>query len=157
MKGPGGTQGGLGLFTLGMLLSAAALYFFFDSVRLETGMGFFGGMMRGGRGGGGAGGGGMMDTTSMGLLFIPLLLGLIFLFYNHKLKVGWVLFYVGIALLVIEIMSGMRPRFSMKTSHLLILFVTFAAGVGLMLRSNKAMGFQSEGDDIPKKKTAPGE
>ena len=73
-RGSGGTEGGIGMFFLGFALAGVALYFFFDSVRVDTrGYGWLSGAM----GGGGRGGGGMAglrETTSMGILFLPFLL-----------------------------------------------------------------------------------
>jgi len=132
---PGGTEGGGGKFALGFLLSAVALYFFFDSVLVDTrGSGWISGAMRGGRG---HGGGGMGETTSMGLIFLPFFIGIIALFYNAKLKWGWYVTWIGLAVIVIEIVSRIRFLLQMKVSHLVILIVVFAAGAGLMLQSYK--------------------
>ena len=90
-----------------------------------------------------------VKPPSMGILFLPLLIGLILLFYNAKLRAGWVLFYVGIAILVVEILSSIRFYTNMKTSHLLLMFVAFAAGVGLMLRSYKEVPEPMQEGRIP--------
>ena len=85
---PGGTEGGLGKFVLGLVLAGASLYFLFDSVLVTTrGSGWISGGIRGMRGGGGGhGGGGMRETTSMGIVFLPFLIGLIALFYDAFLN-----------------------------------------------------------------------
>lgn len=59
---------------------------------------------------------------------------------------GWVLTYVGIGVVAIEILSRIQFLFQMKTTHLLGMIVLFAAGVGLMLRSYR--------DDGPSKNPA---
>jgi len=142
MRGSGGTEGGVGLFLIGFLMSVVALWFFFDSVLVTSrDMGLFSGMMGGrgrgggGHGGGGGGGAGWRTTTSMGILFVPFLLGTIVLFYNSRIKWAWWLMWIGIAILVIEILSRIRFMLQMKTSHLLGMFLLFAAGAGMMLRS----------------------
>jgi len=133
MIGPGGTEGGLGKFVLGLVLAAASLYFFFDSVRVDTtGSGWISGGLRG-RGGGG--GRGLWDTTSMGIVFLPFFIGIIALFYDSKKKWAWTVTWIGLAIIVIEILSRIRFMMNIKTSHLMIMFVTFAAGAGLMLQS----------------------
>ncbi|MFT5125157.1 MAG: hypothetical protein ACI97B_003801 [Verrucomicrobiales bacterium] len=133
VPGSGGTQGGVGLFFLGFALAGVALYFFFDSVRVSTGHhGLLSGMM-GGRGRGG--GRGMAETTSMGILFLPFLISTIALFVDSKMKWAWGLLWIGIGILVIEVLSRIRFIMDMKLSHLLIMFVAFAAGAGLMIRS----------------------
>ena len=129
MRGPGGSEGGIGKFTIGLVLAAVAVYLFFDSVRVSTAHhGLFGGMMRGR-------GGGLWETTSMGILFIPFLIGVIAIFYNSKLKWAWWLTYLGIAVLTVEVFSRIRFLLESKLTHLLGMIVLFAAGVGLMLRA----------------------
>ncbi|MFT7641389.1 MAG: hypothetical protein ACI9G1_003137, partial [Pirellulaceae bacterium] len=74
---PGGTEGGMTLFVIGSLLSALGIYFFFRSVDVTTEhVGVISGAIGrgvGGRGGGGGGGG--MHTTSMGVIFVPFIIG----------------------------------------------------------------------------------
>jgi hypothetical protein len=132
---PGGSEGGVGKFVVGAVLSAVSLYFFFDSVRVSTdGAGLFSGGMRRMRGGGG-GGWGMWDTTSMGIVFFPFIIGVIALFYDASKKWAWGLTWVGLAVIVVEILSRVRFVMNTKTSLLLLMFVGFAAGAGLMLQS----------------------
>ena len=120
---------------LGLVLAGASLYFLFDSVQVTTrGGGWISGGIRGMRGGGG-GGGGMGQTTSMGIVFMPFLIGLIALFYDASKKWAWAVTWIGLAIIVIEILSRIRFLMQMKTSHLMIMFVTFAAGAGLILQS----------------------
>ena len=143
MRGSGGTEGGTGQFFLGLGLSVLALYFLFDSVRASTEMyGVFSGMLRRGRGG-------MWDTASMGFLFVPFFLGVTALFYNARMKWAWGLMWIGVAVIVIEILSRIRFRMDVKTSFLLGIIVMFAAGCGLMLRSYRDHGDAVFGDDTP--------
>ncbi len=127
----GGTEGGFGKFALGFVLSAVSLYFFFDSVQVSTmGNGWVSGALGGRRGAGG-----FWETTSMGIVFLPFFIGIIALFYKSSMKWAWYVTWIGLAIIVIEIMSRIRFLMQVKTSHLLIMVVTFAAGAGLMLRS----------------------
>lgn len=139
-KGPGGTEGGYLLFAFGALLALAGTYLFFDSVRLttETG-GVLSGLMAG-RGGGGRGG--MWETTSMGIIFMPFLIGIIALFFNYRMKWAWVILGLGIILIGVEIVSRFRFLFSGKLTHFLGMLVLFGAGLGLMLRSYWAAGMK---------------
>ena len=126
MHEPGGTPGGLQKFGLGLVLSAVSLYFFFDSVHVDTrGVGWISGWM----------GGANAGTTSMGIVFVPFFIGIVALFYDAKKRWGWAVTWVGLAILVVEILSRLQFLMNVKTSHLLIMIVTFAAGTGLMLRS----------------------
>ena len=147
MRGSGGTEGGIWMFFIGLGLAALGAYFFFDSVRVVSGMGFFSGMM-GGRRGGGGGGMGMRETTSMGILFVPFLIAVVALFYDSSRKWGWWLLYIGIGVLAIEILSRVRFYMDTKLTHLLLMLGLFAAGVGLILRSyrDQSAGSSTDGD-----------
>ena len=82
MRGSGGTEGGVGKFVLGFCLAVGAGWLFFDSVKVSTaGYGIISGGLRQG-----FGHSDMWDTTSMGIVFIPFLLGIVALFYNAQWK-----------------------------------------------------------------------
>ena len=76
---------------------------------------------------------------STGIVFAPIFLGLVLLFYDAKLKWGWALFYVGLALILIEILSRIRFQMGMPVSNLLLMLGMVAAGIGMMLRSLRDM------------------
>lgn len=125
---PGGTEGGTAPFLagLGLILTAVGLYLFFDSVQVTSaGAGLVTGWLVGATG---------WETTSRGVIFMPLLLGIVLLFYDSKWKAGWLLLWAGLGVIVVEILSRIRFFFDMKTSHLLILLVMIGGGIGLMLR-----------------------
>lgn len=150
VRGAGGTRGGCGLFSIGFALAAGGLYLFLDSVRVSSaGHGLFSGMLYGVFGNGHANG--AYDTTSMGLLFVPFFLGVVILFYDARLKIGWGLLYLGLGVLVVEILSRIRFFLHMKLTHLLLLLAMVAAGVGLMIRS-----FRDEGANEESKTAKPG-
>lgn len=160
MKGSGGTEGGFLLFGVGFLLSLIAAYLLLDSVIATTGHGLFSGFIRGGRGIG-------MDrsfgqTTSMGIIFVPFMVGVVALFYDASKKWAWWLLYLGIGIVAAEILSHLRFQMSVKTSHLILMLGTFAAGVGLMLRSYRDTGQtietmtrQAMGDTPPDNPSSP--
>jgi uncharacterized protein len=130
---PGGTEGGDAWFlsAAGFLLAAAGLYFFFDSVHVRGGgAGLISGWM-----GGHGGGMGLWHTTSMGVIFVPFFLGVVWLFYDADKKPAWILMWAGLAIVIVEILSRIRFDFSMKTTHLLLILGMIAAGVGMMIRS----------------------
>lgn len=132
---PGGSQGGEVKFLIGLLLTAVGLWFFFDSVRFTTAHhGLISGALRGGRGDGG-GGGGLGQTTSMGIVLVPLFIGVVALFFNVKRTWAWIVTLVGIAILVVEIFSRFRPQFNVKGTHAILMLILMAGGIGLMLRA----------------------
>jgi len=145
---PGGTDGGSALFMFGtgFLLAALGAYFFFDSVNVRTdGGGLISGGMRGRRGGSG----GMGATTSMGILFVPFVISVIALFYDASKRWAWGLFSISNVILAIEILSRIRFHVDTKLTHLLLIFVMFAAGIGFLLRSFRDFNriSSSRGDD----------
>ncbi len=141
MIGSGGTKGGVGKYSIGFGLAALATYLFLDSVKVSTmGHGLVSGLNRG------LGLGGFWETTSMGIIFVPFFIGVTALFYNAKWKWAWGLIYLGLIILVIEILSRIRFLLVMKTTHLLLMSVLFAAGVGLMLQSYKEEKEGEKGD-----------
>jgi uncharacterized membrane protein len=87
--------------------------------------------------------GGGMPAASTGVIFAPIFIGLVILFYDSRLKWGWGLFYVGLAIIVIEILSRIQFLMQMKTSNLLLMLGMVAAGIGMMLRSFRDGSFDS--------------
>ncbi len=129
---PGGTEGGEKAFIagLGLLLFGLGLYLFLDSVKVTSApYGWISDRM------GGGGGRGMGETTSMGIIFVPFLAGIVILFFDAEKKWAWWLTGLGLAVIAIEILSRIRFILEMKTTHLLLVLGMIAAGAGLILRS----------------------
>ena len=127
---PGGTEGGDTLFLTGggLALFGVGLYLLLDSVRVVSGdYGALSGMMNRR--------GGMGTTTSMGIIFVPFLIGATVLFYDAAKKWAWWLASAGLAIIVIEILSRVRFVLNMKTTSLLLIFLMIAAGAGLLARA----------------------
>ncbi len=130
---PGGRPGGEVKFLIGAVLTVAGVWLFFDSVRFTSGhMGLISGAISRGRGGGG--GGGLMETTSMGIVLVPLFIGVIALFFDVRKMWGWVLVGLGLIILGVEVVSRFRPIMAIKGTHLIMLIVLMAGGLGLMFR-----------------------
>lgn len=125
----GGTSGGLGTFAAGLALAATSAYFFVDSVRVTSGG--FGIISRGF--------GSFGNTGSVGIVFLPLFVAVVGLFANARARWPWALLAIGMAVIAIEVLSKLRFFFDLKLSHLLIMIVSFAAGLGLIIRSLREM------------------
>jgi hypothetical protein len=136
---PGGTPGGLGTFFAGAALAAVSAWFFVDSVRVTT---YGNGWISGRFGGGG----------SAGVVFLPLLVAVIALFYDARKAWAWLLFGVGGVVIAVEILSRLQFFVNLKLSHLLIMLVSFGAGIGLILRSLRAI--RADPDSTPPWKEA---
>lgn len=126
LEKPGGTSGGLGTFAAGTALALAGTYFFVDAVRVTT---YGSGWISRGLGG----------STGAGVVFLPLFVAVVGLFIDARKTWPWILGAVGVALIVIEVLSQLRFFFDQKLSHLLIMLVSVAAGLGLIVRSLKEM------------------
>lgn len=127
---PGGTEGGETLFLTGggLTLCGIGLYLLLDSVRVVSGdFGAISGMMNRR--------GGMGETTSMGIIFVPFLIGAAVLFYDAAKKWAWWLAGGGLTIIIIEILSRIRFVLNMKTTHLLLIFLVIAAGAGCLARA----------------------
>ena len=129
---PGGRPGGEIKFLIGLVLTAVGFWFFFDSVRFTSGhSGLISGLL-GGRGHGG--GGRFRETTSMGIILVPLFIGVVALFFDVRKTWAWILTILGLLVIAVEVVSRMRPEFHMKASHGIMILVMVAGGVGFMLR-----------------------
>jgi hypothetical protein len=145
VRGAGGTPGGTLLFFTGLVLAAAGLWFFLSNVHVMTNpFGMVSGLFSRGVFGGG------QPAMSTGIVFAPIFLGLVLLFYDARLKWGWALFYVGLAIIVLEILSRIQFHMDMRTSSLLLMLGMVAAGIGMMLRSFRDMTpAAGTGDESP--------
>ena len=106
---PGGRPGGEIKFLIGAALTIAGVWLFFDSVRFTTDhRGLISGAISRGRGGG------LMETTSMGIVLVPLFIGVIALFFDARKLWGWVLVGVGLVIAARKLLfQPQRP----DTSH----------------------------------------
>lgn len=105
----------------------AGLYFFLDSVRVSTGQyGAISGWIGGGRQG--------METTSMGVIFVPLMIGIGVLFYDASKRWAWLLSAAGLAIIIVEMVSRIRFVMEIKSTSILLMFGLVAAGAGLVAR-----------------------
>lgn len=132
MRGSGGTEGGLGKFGIGAMLCAVGVWLLLDSIKATSG-GY--GVITGAMNRMGGGRGGMMDTTSMGIVFVPFFIGVVALFYDYKSRIGWWVGGIGLGIIILETLSRIRFVFSVKTSYLLLMLLMIAGGIGFILAS----------------------
>ncbi len=131
VQGAGGTPGGIYTFLFGLGMTIGGGFLFVNHVKVGyRAWGFFG---RSSRGGFGAYGG-------QGLMLIPLLIGIGFLFFNSKSIVGWVLMGGGALIILLGIITSLRFHFPQTSLfNLLVMLVLLVGGLGLMLRSLRAV------------------
>ena len=144
VRGAGGTPGGTWLFFAGLVLAAAGVWFFLSNVQVvTTPVGMVSGIVSRGMFGDG------MPAMSTGIVFAPIFVGLVLLFYDARWKWGWALFYIGLAIIVIEILSRIQFLMRIRTSNLLLMMGMVAAGIGMMLRSFRDGSVTGSGPDAP--------
>lgn len=130
MRGAGNTEGGWDKFVLGIVSLGIGVWFFLDSVRIVTTHGgLFSGLIQQGWGGRG------YETTSMGIVFLPLFVGVIALAYDVSMRWARWLTGIGLFIIIVEILSRIRPMMNIKTSHLTLMLIFMAVGLGMILAS----------------------
>lgn len=119
MRDVGGTSGGLGEFFIGAAMAAVGGYLLTNQVQVHTSFWRFGGLANG-----------------FGPTLVPLLIGVFFLFFNAKSKVGWVLTVGGGLFILANILMNMdiffRPTSLFNT---LLMLGLLAGGLGLVFKS----------------------
>ena len=118
LKNVGGTSGGLGSFLLGLVMAAGGGYLLMNQVTVTSGFWTFYGY------------------NAFGLSLVPLLFGVLLLFYNGKGILGWLLVIAGLAIIGAGILANLtiffRPTSLFNTIIILVLLV---GGLGLIARS----------------------
>lgn len=118
LKDVGGTSGGLGSFVLGAVMAVAGGYLLLNQVTVSTGYWqFFG-------------------YNAFGLSLVPLLLGILLLFYNGKGMLGWLLVVGGLVIIAAGILANLTVFFHPTSLfNTLIMLTLLVGGLGLIARS----------------------
>ncbi|UZE98005.1 hypothetical protein [Alkalimarinus alittae] len=133
MKGAGGTSGGIGQFFIGFIMMCGGFYLLLNSISVTSSFGF------GARMYGFSAFGGNYGITS-GMIMIPFMFGVGLIFYNSKNVMGWLLSIGAIVALVFGVIASIRFNFrSMSAFDLIMILVLSIGGLGLFLRSLKAI------------------
>ena len=133
MKGAGGTSGGLGHFFIGLIMMCGGFYMLLNAITVTSSFGM------GMRLYGFSAMGGNYSVTS-GMIMIPFIFGVGLIFYNSKNILGWILSIGSITGLIFGVISSIRFSFKTMTSFdLIVILVLAVGGLGLFLRSLKAL------------------
>ncbi|OPJ54727.1 hypothetical protein [Clostridium chromiireducens] len=74
-------------------------------------------------------------TPNFGLVLLPLLIGIIVLFFNEHSVIGWFLIIVGIFIILMGILMGLRMSFMpVSLFEGILMFGMTAAGIGITLK-----------------------
>lgn len=118
IKGAGGTSGGIGQFFLGCGMAIAGGYLLLSQITVRTGF------WR------------MWGYNAAGFTFFPFLIGVGLLFANGSSKVGWLLTIGSLIALIAGVIANLDVYFAQTSLwNALIIFVLFAGGIGLVVRS----------------------
>ncbi len=133
MKGAGGTSGGFGQFFIGLIMMCGGFYMLLNAITVTSSFGM------GMRMYGFSAMGNNFNITS-GMIMIPFMFGVGLIFYNSKNILGWILSIGSIAGLIFGVISSIQFSFRTMTSFdLIVILVLAIGGLGLFLRSLKAL------------------
>ncbi|MGB1297162.1 MAG: hypothetical protein ACPG8A_02750 [Psychrobium sp.] len=133
LKGAGGTSGGFGLFFIGLIMMCGGFYLLLNAITVTSSFGM------GMRLYGFSAMGSSFNITT-GMIMIPFMFGVGLIFYNGRNILGWILTLGSITALILGVISSIR--FSMRTMtsfDLIVILVLAIGGLGLFLRSLKAL------------------
>ena len=120
-RGAGGTPGGIGEFLFGLAMAVGGGYLLTNQVTVSSGYWQ------------------LWGYNAFGVSLIPLLVGVGFLFFDGRSKVGWVLTLLGALVILLGILTNLtiffRPTSLFNT---IIILVLLAGGLGLIARSVRA-------------------
>lgn len=132
MRGAGGSSGGIGHFFVGLIMMCGGFYMLLNSISVTSNFALSSRLYSINALGG-------FGVTG-GMVLIPFLFGVGFIFYNSKNILGWVLALGSITALVFGVLSSVRFSLqSMTTFDLIVILVLAVGGLGLFLRSLRAI------------------
>lgn len=116
--GPGGTPGGLIPFFVGLGMTVAGVYLLTNQVSVMGGSWTLGGY------------------SAFGLSLVPLLFGVGMLFFDGSSRLGFLLLFAGVVIILAGILTNLTIYF-VPTSlfNTLMMLGLTAGGIGLVLRS----------------------
>ncbi|MFT5544034.1 MAG: hypothetical protein ACI97K_002560 [Glaciecola sp.] len=133
MNGAGGNSGGIGHFFIGIIMMCGGFYMLLNAITVSSQFGL------GSRLYGFSAFGSNLGITG-GMVIIPFIFGIGLIFYNSKNILGWLLSVGSITALIFGVISTVR--FNLKTMssfELIVILVLAVGGLGLFLRSLKAI------------------
>lgn len=132
MRGAGGTSGGIGRFFIGFVMMCGGFFMLLNAIQVTSNFGFgvpLYGMPYGG---------GCSFGITTGMVMIPFIFGVGFVFYNARSPIGWVLAVGSLVALTFGVISSIQFTFRTMTAFdLIVILVLSAGGLGLFLNSLK--------------------
>ncbi len=129
MRGAGDSSGGIGLFLVGLVMMCGGFYLLLNAISVTSNFSL---------------GYRLYNVGGMGItggtILIPLIFGIGIIFYNARNLLGWLLTLGSLTALIFGVLSSVRFNLrTMTTFDLLVILVLAIGGLGLFLRSLKAI------------------
>ncbi|MDA0789450.1 MAG: hypothetical protein O2780_08335 [Proteobacteria bacterium] len=129
MRGAGGSSGGIGQFFIGFIMMCSGFYMLLNAIRVTSNLGM------GARLYGFSAFGNNFGITT-GMIMIPFIFGVGFIFYNSRNPIGWLLAVGSLVSMVFGVISTIQFSFRTMTGFdLIVILVLAAGGLGLFLNS----------------------
>ncbi len=123
IEGAGGTSGGIYTFLFGLGMTIAGGFLFVNHIQVGHSYRF----------------GYFFGRNTHGLILLPLIVGIGFMFFNGKSIIGWGLTGGGALIIFLSVITSLRLSFPRTSLYsLLVMLVLLVGGLGLVLRSLKA-------------------
>lgn len=133
MKGAGGSSGGIGHFFMGLIMMCGGFYMLLNAITVTSSFGLGSRLYSFNAFGGGFG-------ITGGTVLIPFILGIGMVFFNSKNILGWLLSAGSLTALIFGVISTVSFSLRTMTSFdLIVILVLAVGGLGLFLRSLKAL------------------
>lgn len=130
MRGAGGTEGGTMQFLLGVVMMCGGGYLLLSRIIVRPNWGFGASIWSSGN-----------FNVTTGMIFIPFLIGVGFLFYNSRNWIGWLLTGGSLVALIFGVLANLNVHMQrMSAFDLITILVLFVGGLGLLLRSLRGVG-----------------
>ncbi len=118
MRGAGGSDGGLILFLIGVVMAVAGGWLLTNQVVVTGGHWTIWGY------------------NSFGLSLIPFIVGVIVLFFDNRSSLGWLLLIAGVTIILAGVLVNMRIYFQPTSLfNTLTMLVLLFGGIGLLIRA----------------------
>ncbi len=118
MRGAGGSDGGLILFLIGVVMAVAGGWLLTNQVVVTGGHWM------------------VWGYNSFGLSLIPFLVGVTVLFFDNRSTVGWLLLIAGVTIILAGVLVNMRIYFRPTSLfNTLTMLVLLFGGIGLLIRA----------------------
>lgn len=133
IEGPGGSKGGFGQFFAGLGMMGVGFYLLLSKIMVSSSFGMGHSLYRYSHASSG-----MNLSVTTGTIFIPMIIGIMWIFYDAKSIWGWALSVISLAAMIFGVITSLKISMQHMTSFDLIVILVLAfGGAGLFARSLK--------------------